>query len=74
MEEKNHQRNPDASRGTNKILEMREPIKQINNTSEIVINKQEQAEEWILRVGDKVEATMHTGISKKKWAGRVLSG
>lgn len=48
---------------------MKEPIKQINNTSENVINKQEQAKEWILRVGDKVEAAMHTGISKKKWLG-----
>lgn len=53
---------------------MREPNKQINNISENVINKQKQVEEWILRVGDKVEAAMHTGISKKKWAGRFLSG
>lgn len=73
MEEKNHQGNPDTAKGTNKILEMREPIKQINNTSENIINKQNQAEEWILRVGDKVEAAVHTGISKKKWAGRFLS-
>lgn len=45
MEEKNHQGNPDTAKGTNKILEMREPIKQINNTSENIINKQKQAEE-----------------------------
>lgn len=45
MEEKNHQGNSDASKGKNKILEMKEPIKRINNTSENVINKQEQAKE-----------------------------
>lgn len=45
MEEKNHQGNPDTAKGTNKILEMREPIKQINNISANVINKQKQVEE-----------------------------